>query len=155
LPGFRHRLEWFLKNRRDLADQIAYLSRSNEAGAVHAHRLLALPSRERLERVLRRVLDENEFLSPHGVRSLSRVHREYPFVSWAGGEEHHVAYVPGESDSGLFGGNSNWRGPIWVPVNYLLIESLLKYDHFYGDSFQVECPAGSGRMMTLREVAHE
>jgi len=105
--------------------------------------------------VLRYLLDENEFLSPHGVRSLSRVHREHPYVFRAGGEEFRVAYLPGESDSGLFGGNSNWRGPIWFPTNYLLVEALERYHHFYGDDLRVECPTGSGQMMNLAEVAQE
>jgi hypothetical protein len=119
------------------------------------HRLLAIPSRERLERVLRYLLDEREFLSPYGIRSLSRVHRERPYIFRVGQEEYRVAYTPGESDTGLFGGNSNWRGPIWFPVNYLLIEALERYHHFYGDGLQVECPTGSGRLMSLQEVAQE
>jgi hypothetical protein len=117
--------------------------------------LLAIPSRERLIRVLRYVLDENEFLSPYGVRALSRFHKDTPFVFWAGGEEHRVDYVPGESNTGLFGGNSNWRGPIWFPVNFLLIEALERYHHFYGDALQVEFPTGSGRPMNLQQVADE
>ena len=155
LPGFRGRLRWFLDHRPDLAQQVAYLESATPRGGSHAHRLLAIPSRERLARVLRYVLDEGEFLSPYGVRSLSRVHREKPFLVQAGGEEHRVGYVPGESDSGLFGGNSNWRGPIWFPLNFLLVEALERYHHFYGDSLKVECPTGSGRMMDLREVAGE
>jgi hypothetical protein len=149
LPGFRRRMQWFLDNRPDLACRIAY------AEEGHGHRLLAIPSRERLQRVLRVMLDENEFLSPHGIRSVSRVHGEHPYVFQAGGGEYRVDYVPGESTSGLFGGNSNWRGPIWFPVNYLLIEALQRYHHFYGDSLTVECPAGSGNRMTLDAVARE
>jgi hypothetical protein len=103
--------------------------------------------------VLRYVLDENELLSPHGVRSLSRAHRDQPYSINLGGEHHSVAYEPGESQTGMFGGNSNWRGPIWFPVNYLLIEALERYHHFYGDSLKVEHPTGSGRMLTLAEVA--
>jgi hypothetical protein len=106
-------------------------------------------------RVLRYVLDENEFLSPYGVRALSRFHKDNPYVFWAEGQEHRVDYVPGESNTGLFGGNSNWRGPIWFPVNYLLVEALERYHHFYVDSLQVECPTGSGRMMNLQQVADE
>jgi len=121
----------------------------------HTHRLLAIPSRARLERVLHYLLDENEFLSPFGIRSLSRFHRENPHVCWTGGQENRVAYVPGESDTGMFGGNSNWRGPIWFPVNYLLIEALERYHHFYGDALRVECPTGSGRSMNLAQVAAE
>lgn len=153
LPGFRKRLEWFLENRRDLAQQIGNLEQRQTIGGQG--RLLAVPSRERLERVLRYLLDEEEFLSPYGVRSLSRVHRDQPFVLDFDGEQASVAYVPGESDSGMFGGNSNWRGPIWLPVNYLLVEALQKYHYFYGDTFTVECPTGSGRQMNLRDVARE
>jgi hypothetical protein len=150
LPAFRTRLEWFLANRTDLSRHIAYC----DAGR-HGHRLLAIPSRERLERILRVVLDESEFLAPHGIRSVSRIHAERPFVLDANGHEHRVEYVPGESTTGLFGGNSNWRGPIWFPINFLLVEALERYAHFYGDSLTVECPTGSGQHMTLREVARE
>jgi hypothetical protein len=105
--------------------------------------------------VLRYVLDENEFLAPYGVRALSRVHKDRPYVFNTKGEEYRVTYTPGESDSGLFGGNSNWRGPIWFPLNYLLIEALERYHHFFGDSLKVECPVGSGHMMDLQQVANE
>jgi hypothetical protein len=105
--------------------------------------------------VLRYVFDEREFLSPYGVRSLSRIYQDNPFVLQAGGQEYRVAYVPGESDSGLFGGNSNWRGPIWFPLNFLLIEALERYHHFYGDSFTIEFPTGSGRKITLKMAAQE
>ena len=152
LPGFAKRTRWFLQNRKDLASQISYMAEGkSEAG----RRLLAIPSRERLERVLRYVFDEREFLSPYGVRSLSRVYESQPFVLNAGGQEYRVNYVPGESDSGLFGGNSNWRGPIWFPMNFLLIEALERYHHFYGDSFLVEFPTGSGRKFTLQKAAEE
>jgi hypothetical protein len=150
LPGFAKRTRWFLENRRDLAGQISYLEQSG-CGRY----LLAIPSRDRLERMLRYVLDEAEFLSAHGVRSLSRVYRNQPFVLRAHGGEWRVDYVPGESDSGLFGGNSNWRGPVWFPPNYLLIEALERYHHFYGDSFTVEFPTGSGRRLNLAQVARE
>ncbi len=153
LPGFRKRLQWFLDNRQDLARHISCIAVEGESG--HRHRLLAIPSRPRLERVLRVLLDENEFLSPHGIRSLSRFHKENPYVCWTGGQENRVAYVPGDSDSRMFGGNSNWRGPIWLPVNYLLIEALERYHHFYGDTLRVECPTGSGQSMNLGEVARE
>jgi hypothetical protein len=126
-----------------------------DAGAGHARRLLAIPSRERLIRVLRRVLDETEFLSPYGVRSLSRVYGEKPYTLQLGADSFSVRYVPGESDTWLFGGNSNWRGPVWFPVNYLLIEALERYHHFYGDGLTVECPTGSGVQLTLDEVAKE
>jgi hypothetical protein len=118
-------------------------------------RLLAIPSRERLARVLRYMLDESEFLSPYGIRSVSRVHKAHPYVLRANGETFSVSYDPGEGTTGLFGGNSNWRGPVWFPVNYLLIEALERYAHFYGDSLRVECPVGSGQMLTLDEVAVE
>jgi len=153
LPGFRKRLDWFLKNRPDLADHISYFMGSAEH--ANGHRLLAIPSRDRLIRVLRYMLDEGEFLSPHGIRSVSKVHERLPYTFRVGNEEHVVRYVPGESDSGLFGGNSNWRGPIWMPINYLLVEALERYHHFYGDTLKVECPTGSGRRMNLGQVARE
>jgi hypothetical protein len=155
LTSFRKRMNWFLKHRPDLARHIAYMEHDRGEGTPHGHRLLALPSRERLVRVLRYVLDENEFLSPYGVRSLSRYHHEHPFVCRVGGGEQRVAYDPADSTSGMFGGNSNWRGPVWMPVNFLLIEALQRYHHFYGDGLTVECPTGSGRRMTLAEVARE
>ncbi len=155
LPAFSKRMKWFLENRPELARYVSYMTEQQGDGSAHAHRLLAVPSRERLERVLRYLLDESEFLSPYGIRSVSRVHEGAPYVFHVGGEEFRVAYDPAEGTSGLFGGNSNWRGPIWFPVNYLLIESLEKFDHFYGDSFKVECPVGSGTMLTLAEVARE
>jgi hypothetical protein len=150
LRGFRKRLDWFLKYRAELARHISFFD-----GGGHGHRLLAVPSRERLEKLLRYMLDEREFLAPHGIRSVSRVHAERPFSIWVDGHEHRVDYVPGEGTSGAFGGNSNWRGPIWFPINYLIVEALEKYDHFYGDAFQVECPVGSGRRLRLGEVARE
>jgi hypothetical protein len=157
LPSFKKRMEWFIRHRQDLARHITYCvsSESDELAHDHSHRLLAVPSRERLVRVLRYVLDESEFLAPYGVRALSRYHAEHPYLLHVGGTEHRVDYVPGESNTGQFGGNSNWRGPIWFPVNYLLIEALERYHHFYGDSLQVECPTGSGQMMNLKEVASE
>ena len=156
LPGFRKRMDWFLRNRPDLGRHIAYMAGSSEkVGDGHGHRLLAIPSRERLTRVLRYLLDDTEFLSPFGVRSVSRVHMDHPFVLRFGGEEFRVDYAPGESTTGLFGGNSNWRGPVWFPMNFLLIEALERYHHFYGDSLTVECPVGSGVMMHLGEVARE
>jgi hypothetical protein len=154
LPGFRKRMEWFLKYRPDLGRHVAYCQRAR-GGEHRGYRLLAIPSRERLLRVLKYVLDEREFLSPFGVRSLSQFHRDNPYVCRIGGQELKVEYSPAESVTGLFGGNSNWRGPIWFPVNYLLVESLERYHHFYGDSLQVECPTGSGNMMNLQQVANE
>ena len=157
LPGFAKRMRWFLKNRQDLARQISFMESPQRPGnrPDDTIYLLAIPSRERLVRVLRYVLDENEFLSPYGVRSLSRVHLEHPYELAVDGETHRVQYVPGESRDWLFGGNSNWRGPVWFPVNYLLIEALERYHHFYHDTLKVECPTGSGRRMTLGEVASE
>ena len=118
-------------------------------------RLLAIPSKERLVRVLRYVLDESEFLSPFGIRSLSRAYYEKPYQLRLDGAEYGIQYEPEESRTGMFGGNSNWRGPIWFPINYLLIEALEKYHHFYGDTVMVECPTGSGRMLNLKSVALE
>ena len=149
LPGFAERMHWFCRNRPDLASRIVT---ADESGR---HRLLAIPSRDRLERLLRVMLDESEFLSPFGIRSVSRRHADEPFVYRANGAEYRVDYTPGESVNGMFGGNSNWRGPIWFPVNHLLIEALERYGHYYGDSLRVECPTGSGRWMTLTEVAAE
>jgi len=156
LPGFRKRMQWFLDHRPEIAHQTSYMeSVARDGHALHTHRLLAIPSRDRLERVLRYVLDENEFLSPYGIRSVSRVHASSPAIFRVDGAEYRVDYEPGEATTGLFGGNSNWRGPIWLPINYLLLEALERYDHFYGDSFLVECPTGSGRRMTLRDVTRE
>jgi hypothetical protein len=153
LPGFAKRMRWFMRNRQDLARNISLVESPQRPGDTIF--LLAIPSRDRLLRVLRFVLDENELLSPYGVRSLSKAHREHPFELGIDGEVHRVEYVPGESRTGLFGGNSNWRGPIWFPLNYLLIEALERYHHFYHDTLKVECPTGSGVMMTLQEVATE
>ena len=151
LPGFRKRMRWFLKNRSDLAQHVSYMEREGQG----AHRLLAIPSKERLLRVLRYVLDENEFLSPFGIRSLSRIYKDNPYILRFDGEEHCIGYEPGESKSSMFGGNSNWRGPVWFPLNYLLIEALERYHHFHGDDLKVECPTGSGVYMNLSQVAQE
>jgi hypothetical protein len=151
LPGFCKRMNWFLKHRPDLSRHVSCLETGRELG----RRILAIPSREHLQRVLRYMLDENEFLSPHGIRSLSKFHETHPYEFHAGGEVHRVDYVPGESTSGSFGGNSNWRGPIWIPANYLLVEALERYHHYYGSEFTVECPTGSGIRMTLKQVAQE
>ncbi len=153
LSGFSKRMRWFLENRKDLYEQISYMEENDSTG--HSHRLLAIPSRERLVRVLRYMLDENEFLSPYGIRSLSKFHREHPYVLQDGSDERRVQYDPGECTAALFGGNSNWRGPVWFPLNYLWTEALERYHHFYGDSLRVECPTGSGQMMNLKEVARE
>ncbi len=146
LPDFKERFHWFIKNRPELC--------LNVENADEKH-LLAIAFRERLERVLRVMLDENEFLSSHGIRALSRFHNDNPYVLHVNGDEHRVDYEPGESSSGLFGGNSNWRGPVWMPVNYLLIESLQKFHYYFGDEFRVECPTGSGNLMNLWEVSEE
>jgi hypothetical protein len=151
LPGFRKRMQWFLENRRDLARHIGYV----ECQTCHDHQLLSIPSRARLERVLRYLLDETEFLSPFGIRSLSRVHEKQPYVLTLEGREYRVDYTPGEGNTALFGGNSNWRGPIWFPINFLIVEALERYAHFYGDELLVECPTGSGHRITLHEVARE
>ena len=121
----------------------------------NGRRLLAIPSRARLERVLRYLLDESEFLAAYGIRSLSRFHEAHPYRVSLAGEERGVDYEPAESRTPLFGGNSNWRGPVWFPVNFLLIEALERYHHFYGDGFRVEFPTGSGRTITLKEAARE
>jgi hypothetical protein len=154
LPGFKKRMTWFLENRTDLVFEMSSKEyRASEEG--HCHRHLALCPLDRLKRVLRYLLDENEFLSPYGIRSLSRIHRHHPYIFKTDGSEYRIDYVPGESDSALFGGNSNWRGPIWFPVNYLLIEALERYHHFYGDSLMVEFPIGSGNSVGLDRVAYE
>ena len=146
LPDFKQRFHWFLENRPKLTANV------EDNGK---RRILSIAYRERLERVLKVMLDENEFLSPHGIRAISRFHKDNPYILDVGGEEHRVDYEPAESSTGLFGGNSNWRGPIWMPVNYLLIESLQKFHHFYGDDLKVECPTGSGNAMNLWEVSQE
>ena len=150
-PSFVKRAQWFIANRPELAHGVGDL----DVGTGSGRRLLALLDRDRLARVLSRVLDEKEFLSPYGVRALSRVHMDQPYQIDLGGAHHRVDYEPGESSTNLFGGNSNWRGPVWFPVNYLIIESLQKYHHYYGDDFRIECPTGSGRFMNLWEVASE
>ncbi len=152
LPGFAKRLAWFLENRDDLVEQIAFCEL---ATGKDGDRLLAIPQRSRLERVLRYVLDEREFLAPYGVRSLSRIHGDRPYELELSGSRYEVRYVPGESNIVMYGGNSNWRGPIWFPLNFLLIEALERYHSFYGDSLRVECPVGSGVEMNLQEVADE
>lgn len=149
LPDFAKRMRWFTNRRLDLF---------GPKSAVHCSgcgekRLLAIPNKERLIRTLRYMLDENEFLSPYGIRSLSRVHASAPYIYHVGNSEYRVDYIPGESNSLLFGGNSNWRGPIWFPLNYLLVEALQRYHYFFGDELKVEYPTGSGQMMTLKQIA--
>jgi hypothetical protein len=148
--GFRRRMEWFLTYRQDLAKLISIDSKLG-----HNHHLLAVPTRERLCRMLAYLLDEHEFLSPYGIRSLSKIHAAHPYIFRADGREYRVDYVPGEGDTHLFGGNSNWRGPIWFPINYLIVEALERYYYFYGNDLKVECPTGSGVFMNLQQVADE
>jgi len=151
LPGFKRRMQWFIDNRPEFRDHVVI----SEKPGAGIRRLLSIVDRNQLPRVLSFMLDEAEFLSPHGIRALSQYHRDHPYVLSVGGMEHRVDYEPAESSTGLFGGNSNWRGPVWFPVNYLLIESLQKFHHFFGDGFKIACPTGSDRVMTLWEVAAE
>jgi hypothetical protein len=149
LPGFKKRMLWFIENRPRFRDNVT--SATTRDGKVR--RLLSIVNAERLPRVMRFMLDEGEFLSPYGVRALSQFHRDHPYVFQIDGHEYRVDYQPAESNSGLFGGNSNWRGPVWFPLNYLLVESLQKFHHFFGDGVKVECPYASGHLANLREAA--
>jgi hypothetical protein len=149
--GFRRRLEWFVEHRRDLTENVACMRTAGHG----ERRLLAILDGDQLRRVLHVMLDEREFLSPYGIRAISQRHRDEPYVLRVNGAAYSVAYEPGESSTGLFGGNSNWRGPIWFPINYLIVEALQKFHHYFGDAYRVECPTGSGQMMTLHEVAQE
>jgi hypothetical protein len=151
LPNFKRRLDWFVDHRPDLTVNVASMAEEGHA----ERRLLSVVTPDQLRSVLRYMLDEREFLSPFGIRALSAVHRDQPYTLDVNGHEHRVDYEPAESSTGLFGGNSNWRGPIWFPVNFLLVESLQKFHRYLGDGFTVECPTGSGRMLTLAEVAAE
>ncbi|MEM8868193.1 MAG: glucosidase [Verrucomicrobiota bacterium] len=153
LPGFKKRMDWFLENRPELAKYASYGEICEGAQGNRSLRLLAIPSEERLRRCLERLVDEDEFLSDYGVRSLSKIHEKEPFKFTYGGEHNEVSYVPGESETWMFGGNSNWRGPVWFPVNYLIVEALERYHHFYGDSFKIEAPRDSGRELALDQVA--
>ena len=155
LPGFKRRMNWFLENRDDLSQHMTYMELEDPDSGTPHRRLLAIPSEDRFRKLIAVMLDEKEFLSPFGIRSLSAAHREQPFEFEFGGQNHEVQYQPGESDSGMFGGNSNWRGPIWFPTTFLLIQSLKRYHVYYGDDFKVECPTGSGNLMTLMDVAKE
>jgi hypothetical protein len=150
LPGFKRRMQWFVDNLPELAEYIETVTTE-----TNVRRFFSLVNRRRLVRVLERMLDEAEFLSQYGIRSLSRVHKDDPYRIVVRGVEHRVDYEPGESQTGLFGGNSNWRGPIWFPVNFLIIESLQKFHYYLGEGFQVECPTGSGTMMNLWDVSQE
>jgi hypothetical protein len=151
LPTFAGRAREFIGRHPELCANIHMLSEPGVGG----WRMLSIVNREKLRRILARMLDENEFLGPYGIRALSRYHLDHPFVFNADGRDYRVGYVPGDSDSGMFGGNSNWRGPVWMPVNTLLYLSLLRLYAFFGEDFLVECPTGSGTMMTLLEVAKE
>jgi hypothetical protein len=151
LPHFRKRMEWFIKYRPNLVQNIASLTEPGQDG----RRLLSLLDRDQLAQVSRRMFDPAQFLSDYGLRALSKEHEANPYTFHVDGQTHTVRYEPAESSSGLFGGNSNWRGPIWFPVNYLMIESLQKYNHYYGDSLQVELPVGSGRQANLGHAARE
>jgi hypothetical protein len=151
VPGFRKRLEWFLDHRPDLAALVSHW----ESPGRGQRRLLSLLRGHRMKRLLKRLLDESEFLSDYGVRALSRAHLERPYVIRVDGSDLSVRYAPAESETRQFGGNSNWRGPIWFPLNFLIIESLQKFHHYYGDDFKVECPTGSGRFMTIEQVSEE
>ncbi len=151
LPGFRRRFEWFLKNRPDMCANVACMSVPGEM----ERRILSIVDERKLRLILTKMLDESEFLSPHGIRSLSAFHRANCFSLTIDSTQYHVDYEPGETSSWMFGGNSNWRGPIWFPVNFLLIESLQKYFHYYGNDFRLEFPTGSGKLMNLWEIAAE
>ncbi len=151
LPAFKQRLEWFIENRPDLRQNVACM----ETQGIGARRLLAIVSRDKLRNILQKMLDESEFFGPYGIRAVSKFHAEHPYIFDVNGSQFRVDYEPAESSIGLFGGNSNWRGPVWFPVNFLLVESLQKFHYYLGDDFKVECPTGSGQMMTLWEVASE
>jgi len=151
-PSFKRRMQWFIDNRADVAERnISSLKRRGQSNRL----LLSLVNEDRLRKILSKMLDEKEFLSEHGIRSLSKFHKDHPYSMQVNGQKYEVAYVPGDSDSGLFGGNSNWRGPIWLAVNFLLVESLQRFYMFYGNDFTVECPTGSGDEMNLGQVAEE
>jgi hypothetical protein len=151
LPGFQRRMQWFLDNMPGFASRVD----SSQSSPNGVRRLLSLVDRKQLVRILGFMVDKEEFLSPHGIRALSKYHAAHPYILPVDGMEHRVDYEPGESQSGLFGGNSNWRGPVWFPTNFLMIESLQKFHHYYGDEFRVECPTGSGQQMSLWEVGAE
>ncbi len=151
VPQFKRRLEWFLKYRPELASLVSHWTEEGRG----RRRLLSLLRGHRMKRLLARMLDETEFLSDYGIRAISKHHERHPYVFNVDGMDLSVQYLPGESNSGLFGGNSNWRGPIWFPVNYLLIESLQKFHHYYGDDFKIECPTGSGNLVSMDDAARE
>lgn len=150
-PIFKGRMDWFATNRPDLASLVSHWNESSKTGK----HLISLLRGHRMKGILRYMLNEDEFLSPYGIRSLSKYHLEHPYTAKVGGSDFGIKYIPAESDSRMFGGNSNWRGPVWMPINYLIIQSLNTYYEYYGDDFTVECPVGSGQMMNLKEVANE
>jgi hypothetical protein len=151
LPAFSRRVNWFLKNRSDLSKNVTCRGET----VICERRILSIVTPEQLRIILGRVLDEDEFLGPYGIRSLSRYHENHPYEFDIADAPHRLQYEPAESRDGLFGGNSNWRGPVWIPLNYLLIESLQKFHHYLGDEYKVECPTGSGQWKTLWEVSLE
>ena len=151
LPEFNKRLQWFLKNRPELADLVSHWHEKNKED----RHLLSMLRGHRLKKILSRMLDESEFLSPYGIRALSKYHLSHPFELTLSGTQFSVNYQPGESETGLFGGNSNWRGPIWMPVNFLIIESLQRFHYYYGDDFKVEFPTGSGNLLNLNQISQE
>jgi len=150
LPGFKRRMQYFIDNMPEFADCVETLTTP-----TNIRRFLSLVNRDRLESLLSLILDESEFLSPFGIRSLSRYHRDHPYTLRLNGNEHKISYQPAESQTGLFGGNSNWRGPVWFPVNFLIIEALQKFHYFLGDEFQIECPTGSGQRLDLWQLSLE
>jgi hypothetical protein len=149
LPNFKQRLEWFEANRPELSENVACFT----APCTGSRRLLAIVRQEKLKRILEKMLDEAEFLSDYGIRALSRFHNDHPYTFYVNGNEYRVNYEAAESSTGLFGGNSNWRGPVWFPVNFLLLESIQKFHHYFGEGFQVEYPTGSGQFKTLWEIS--
>ena len=148
-PGFMRRLRWFTTYRPDLTEGLANLNQ----GGVNGRRLLSVVNKQRLERILQRLFDEDEFLSPYGIRSVSRYHKDHPFDVQMNGHSFSISYEPAESNSGMFGGNSNWRGPVWMPMNFLIIEALQRLCHYYGDTISIEVPARSGNRMSLDDAA--
>jgi len=151
LPAFSQQMEWFLNHRPDLASLVSHWN----VPGVGERRLLSLLRGHRMKAVLKRMLDPEEFFSAYGVRAVSRYHKEHPYFYWVDGRALGLDYEPSESRSRLFGGNSNWRGPIWFPVNFLIIESLQKFYHYYGSEFKIECPTGSGQYLTIDQIAEE
>jgi len=152
VPAFTRRMEWFLRHHADVAEHVDMSRKTPQGGA---RLLLTIANRTKLERIYRYVFDENEFLSPHGIRALSKFHLDHPYVLSVNGESHSVNYEPAESSTDLFGGNSNWRGPVWFPLNFLLIESMQRVHYYYGDDFKVEVPTGSGQQKNLWNAASE